>query len=174
MVNIIVYIILAFFALSFLGLGIYILARKPVYDAFTTGTISTANCTNNSCIIVVTFTPINATDPITSGQLEIDGSYKTGDTVKISYDSTSPNTFGINQIKPAVFGWSFTSIGIFLVLIICALYYLNRKPSEYVKSDRESAPEYRPEPQPEAEQINKYEPKVPLESEDEYENPFNQ
>lgn len=123
----IVAILFTLIALGIIGLGIYILVRKPLYDGDTTGTVSSASCVNDNCTIVVTYTPQGAPSAITSNQITIQGNYKTGDTVNISYATSSPNTFAINLIKPKVFGGSFIGIGAFLLILIWGIYYFTHR-----------------------------------------------
>lgn len=112
--------------LILLSLGIYILARKPLYPSETTGTVTSAKCVNNNCILVIEFTPEGATDKLTSNELQISGNYNKGDSVKINYNPDAPSTFGVNLISPKVFGWSFIGLALVLLLIIWAIYYFTR------------------------------------------------
>lgn len=119
----IIALVFSVIALILLSIGIYILARKPLYPAETTGTVKTAKCVNNNCILVIEFTPEGAKDKLTSNELQISGNYNKGDSVKINYNPDNPTTFGVNLISPKVFGWSFIGISVLLLLIIWGIYY---------------------------------------------------
>lgn len=125
----IIALIFSVISLILLSIGIYILARKPTYPSETTGTVKTAKCVNNNCILVIEFTPEGAKDKLTSNELQISGNYNKGDSVKINYNPDNPTTFGVNLISPKVFGWSFIGISVLLLLIIWGLYYFTRRQS---------------------------------------------
>lgn len=123
----IIALVFSLIAIIMLSIGIYILARKPTYPSETTGTVKTAKCVNNNCIMVIEFTPEGATDKLTSNELQISGNYNKGDSVKINYNPDNPSTFGVNLTSPKVFGWSFIGVSLLLLLIIWGIYYFTRR-----------------------------------------------
>lgn len=125
-VGFIIALIFSVIAIIILSIGIYILARKPTYPSETTGTVKSAKCVNNNCIMVIEFTPEGATDKLTSNELQMTGNYNKGDSVKINYNPDNPTTFGVNLTSPKVFGWSFIGISLVLLLIIWGAYYFTR------------------------------------------------
>lgn len=126
-VGFIIALIFSAIAIIILSIGIYILARKPTYPSETTGTVKSAKCVNNNCIMVIEFTPEGAEDKLTSNELQMKGNYNKGDSVKINYNPDNPTTFGVNLTSPKVFGWSFIGLSLVLLLIIWGAYYFTRR-----------------------------------------------
>ena len=131
----------AIIGLALLGLGIYILSRKPLYPSQTMGIIKSSTCVNNDCTVTIQYTPDgdSATSPITTEPLIINGSiYKQGDSIKINYDPNNPHSIIINLISPKVFGGIFVAIGGAILLLIGGFYYVSRSGNNSINDSNSS------------------------------------